>query len=132
MLLLKSIPGWYDGNMRRRWGIPAIVFLMLACASEQKDISRRSVHFREHHDCESLSRLAGHLHLGMPRIEVERLLGKPDYSPIEGQFYYSSDRKTSAGTPVGLIVEYRITDPRTAEVTVTGKLESLFLGPIGE
>jgi len=34
--------------------------------------------------------------------------------------------------PVGLIVEYRITDPRAAEVTVTGKLESLFLGPIGE
>ena len=110
----------------------AVMALMLSCASERKDISRLSVRFREHHDCESLNRLAGHLHLGMSRAEVERLLGKPDYSPIDGQYYYSSDRRTESGTPIGLIVEYRITDPRTATVTATGKLESFFLGPIGE
>jgi|WetSurMetagenome_2_1015567.scaffolds.fasta_scaffold16394_3 hypothetical protein len=118
--------------MRKKWGILAIVLLMLACASERKEVSRLSDHFRKYRDCESLHRLAGHLRLGTPRAEVERLLGKPDYSPIEGQFYYSSDRRTPAGTPVGLIVEYRTIDPRAAEATITGKLESLYLGPIGE
>jgi hypothetical protein len=69
----------------------------------------------------------------MTQAEVEQLLGPPDYSPIEGQYYYAlSDRKTEEGTPVGLIIEYRRINFRTGETVGSGKLESLTLGPIGE
>jgi hypothetical protein len=119
-------------EMRKTLLILAAVSLMISCTSGPDKISHLSARYRERHEYESLSRMLGNLRLGMPQAEVERLLGKPDYSPIEGQYYYSSDRRTASDTPIGLIVEYRTTNPRTSEVTVTGKLESFFLGPIGE
>ena len=68
----------------------------------------------------------------MDRQSVERLLGEPDYSPIDGQYYYSSDRTSSMAdqgreADLGLIVDYR--DPEGA---VTESLYEYWLGPIGE
>ncbi|OGD25349.1 MAG: hypothetical protein A2Y56_10125 [Candidatus Aminicenantes bacterium RBG_13_63_10] len=107
--------------------------ILAACGSEVRSSAELSAAFQKDHGYESLAALIGHLRLGMPRAEVERLLGQPTYSPIDGQYYYAvSDRRTEEGTPIGLIVEYRRTDVRTGDVVPSGKLESLFLGPIGE
>jgi hypothetical protein len=57
----------------------------------------------------------------MPRVEVERMLGAPDYSPVEGQYYYSSDRHNQ-----GLVVDYRL------DGQMTDRLQDFTLGPIGE
>ncbi len=120
-------------SARRVLGVFFLLLAMLGCGPRPDALSKLSASFRKNHDFQSLNSLAGHLKLGMPRAEVERMLGDPDYSPIEGQFYYASkDRKTGKGTPVGLIVEYRRTNPKTGEVVETGRLESLYLGPIGE
>ncbi len=116
------------------------IFLILAalmsfstCASRTESLSSLSASFQKNHDGRSLNGLLGHLRLGLPQAEVERLLGKPDYSPIEGQFYYStSDLKTGEGTPLGLIVEYRSLNVRTGEMLLTRKLESVYFGPVGE
>lgn len=105
---------------------------VLASAGCSDPVSRASDSYRKGHDYASLSVLVGALRLGQPRAEVEKLLGTPDYSPISGLYYYSSDRKSEGGTPVGLIVEYRVTDPRSGETRETGKLESFTLGPIAE
>ncbi len=117
----------------------ALLFVILGalaasgCAPKTDELSRLSAGFRKEHDLRSLTLILGHLSLGMPRAEVEQILGRPDYSPIEGLYYYAvSDRKTEEGTPIGLIVEYRRTDVRTGETVLSGKLESLYLGPIGE
>lgn len=73
----------------------------------------------------------------MARSEVEELLGKADYSPIEGQEYYASDRRETAGSgkeqvtqidiTVGLVVEYR-----DEQGTQTGQVQRFWLGRIGE
>ncbi len=114
------------------WCLAFVVAAVLASIRCSDPVSRASDSYRKAHDYSSLSVLVGALRLGQPRAEVEKLLGPPDYSPIGGLFYYSSDRKTEGGTPVGLIVEYRVTDPRTGETRETGRLESFSLGPIAE
>src|SRR5262249_27385294 len=70
--------------------------------------------------------LVKQLEIGMIQTEVENLLGEPDYSPIDGEYYYYSGKENSENTSIGLILEYRIDD------RVTGKLESFSLTPIGE
>lgn len=93
-----------------------------------------SARYKRYHDYTSLKTLTKCLKLGMPRSEVESLLGEPDYSPIEGQYYYSSNRKNAEGVILGLVVEYRKTTYGGAEIKIeiTGKLESFSLMPIGE
>ena len=70
----------------------------------------------------------------MPRSKVEEILGEPDYSPVEGQYYYSSNRENSEGVTIGLVLEYRKTEYRDDDIhtVITGKLESFRLMPIGE
>ena len=70
----------------------------------------------------------------MPRSKVEEILGEPEYSPVEGQYYYSSNRKNAKGVLVGLVVEYRRTEYRGGDIhsVITGRLESFGLMPIGE
>lgn len=71
----------------------------------------------------------------MLRSEVENLLGEPDYSPVEGQYYYASDREVypQNGTanqvkvPVSLVVDYR---NQLGEIT--DKLQTFWMGPLGE
>lgn len=104
-----------------------------ACRTAPGEPAAASASYRQRHDFESLSRLLGHVRLGMTKAEVEKLLGPPTYSPIEGQSYYvAADRRTPEGTPVGLVVDYRRTDPRTGEEIASGRLETFWLGPIGE
>jgi len=111
----------------------AAMFTLPACPAKDGGPAGLSEAFQKNHDYESLSRLVGHLRLGMARAEVERLLGKPDYSPIEGQYYYAAaDRRTPEGTPVGLIVEYRRMNVRAGREILSGRLESFTPGPIGE
>jgi len=61
------------------------------------------------------------LQKGMPRTDVERMLGPADYSPVEGQYYYSSTRAN-----YGLIVDYR------RDGQGTDQLQDFTLGAIGE
>lgn len=116
---------------------PALLALLLAlpaCAgSGTATRDELAASFRSRHDAVSLNRLLGFLHLGMPRAEVERLLGPATYSPIDGQSYYAtSDNCTPEGTPIGLVVEYRRFHPRHHEQVSADQLESLWYGPIAE
>lgn len=104
-------------------------FLLVGCSAPALDQASRS--YRANRDYVSLETIHGQLTEGMDRGEVERLLGEPDYSPTEGQFYYSSDRRATAGdredVPVGVVVDYR--DESGA---ITGTLQAFWIGPIGE
>ena len=93
-----------------------------------------SARYRKTRDYRSLKILIKRLKVGMPRARVEEVLGEPDYSPVEGQYYYSSDRKNSKGVTIGLVVEYRKTEYRGGDIhtVITGRLESFILMPIGE
>ena len=70
----------------------------------------------------------------MPRVKVDEILGEPDYSPVEGVFYYSSNRNNSEGVPIGIVLEYRKTEYRDGDIhtVTTGRLESFVLMPIRE
>lgn len=103
------------------------------CASNI--VEEASADYKVTRSLESLTVLESYLEPGMPRTEVDALLGEPDYSSIEGQYYYLSDREapppdaraSRPPVPVGLVVEYR-TD--AGEITQT--LQSKRFGPIGE
>lgn len=119
--------------MRKSAILAGLVLLLVSCAPDIHDPAEISARFRQEHRYETLSRLLAHLRLGMTRAEVEKLLGPPDYSPIDGQYYYhTSDRQTAEGVPIGLVVDYRRTNVRTGEEIATGLLESFWIGPIGE
>ena len=69
---------------------------------------------------------------GFPRTKLEKLLSKPDYSPTEGQYYYSSDRRIflkdeGGDTVFGLIVDYR-----DEKGNVTDSVQEFTFGRIGE
>lgn len=73
--------------------------------------------------------------LGMTRAELEALLGPADYSPTEGQFYFStggdcplegSDRLASCG----VVAEFR--DYGSGDAVLTESLRSCWWGAIGE
>ncbi len=110
----------------------AIVLLLTACACHAQGLQEASSSYKANRDYASLAVLAAHLRTGMARTDVEALLGEADYSPIEGQYYYSSDRRelapeTGAEEPVGLVVEYR-----DEQGTLTEQLQQFELGRIGE
>ena len=118
-----------------RWLLRLLCFVMLllaACACQAQETLEASSSYKAKKDYASLAVLVKHLRKGMARTEVEALLGEADYSPIEGQDYYSSDRRelvpeTSAKQTVGLIVEYRNEQGR-----LTAQLQQFELGLIGE
>jgi hypothetical protein len=111
----------------------AVLLTLSSCAYRSESVSDLGAAFQKTRDFRTLTLLLPHLRLGLPRAEAERILGKPDYSPIEGQFYYaSSDRRTEEGVIVGLILEYRRTDAKSGALIESGKLESIYLGPIAE
>lgn len=117
-----------------RIGVVLLLLLTLgSCPTGPQEPAALTARFVHTHEYETLCRLLGHLRLGMAQWQVESLLGKPDYSPIAGQYYYhTSDRITEEGTPIGLVVDYRRTDVRSGREITAGKLESFWLGPIGE
>jgi hypothetical protein len=71
--------------------------------------------------------------LGMSKAEVERILGKADYSPIEGQYYFSTGGEcpledANRKAPCGVIADFR----RCSDPVLTGSLQSCTWGGIGE
>lgn len=108
------------------------MILLVACVSPTTPLEEASAHYKAHRDYESLSVIYQHLENGMPKEKVMELLGQPDYSPIRGQYYYSSTKEEYSEThgydvTHGLIIEFR-----DENRNVTDKLGSFTLGPIGE
>ena len=71
--------------------------------------------------------------LGMSTREVEGLLGKATYSPIDGQYYYSTGGEcplegADRNAPCGVIAEFR----GGPDYKVTDVLQSCTWGAIGE
>lgn len=87
--------------------------------------------YRESGDYQSLERIVAYLHPGMSETEVKTLLGEPVYSPIEGQYYYTSDSlDPETHFVLGLVVNYvrkDSTDPASEWI-----LKEFELMPIGE
>ncbi|MCI5151069.1 MAG: hypothetical protein D3916_17085 [Candidatus Electrothrix sp. MAN1_4] len=112
-----------------------IVFLLLVgCNTQAQELERASRNYKAHRDYASLEIIHGHLRKDMERTKVENLLGEADYSPIEGQYYYSSDRREAVdngkermNVTVGLVVEYCDDQDKLTE-----QLQRFWLGPIGE
>lgn len=107
-----------------------LVLLSTACDTQKQQQAARS--YKANKDYASLEVLSEHLRKGMTHSEVNSLLGDPDYSPITGQEYYSSDRRaaveeTGAEHPVGLVTDYRDNQGKP-----TGRLQTFRLVPIGE
>ena len=78
------------------------------------ELDQASRSYKVQRDYASLVTMYKYLHKGMERIEVEALLGEADYSPVEGEYYYSSDRretenrgKKQISVPVGIVLDYR-------------------------
>lgn len=116
--------------MRRALAHAVVVIVLLTgCGPQALDQASRS--YKANRDYASLEAIHGQLATGMDRAEVDRLLGEPDYSPIAGQYYYSSDRRVSAdgrdNVPVGVVVDYR-----SEGGAVTDTLREFWIGPIGE
>lgn len=113
------------------------MLLLTGCKNGADELEQASRIYKSTKDYVSLEILCEQLHKGMMRSTVEELLGKADYSPIEGQEYYSSDRRETVGSgkeqirqrdiPVGLVVDYR-----DEQGELTGRLQSFRLGRIGE
>ncbi|WP_446011740.1 hypothetical protein [Candidatus Electrothrix sp.] len=108
--------------------------LLTGCNSQADELDQASRSYKAHRDYASLEVINGHLRKGMAQSKVEDLLGEADYSPIAGQYYYSSDRSEVAGSgkermnvTVGLVVEYR-----DDQGQLTEQLQSFWLGRIRE
>jgi hypothetical protein len=106
--------------------------LLAGCFANMTSLENASVSYKEHKDYASLEDIYKRFSKGLQRKEVERLLGEPDYSPIEGQYYYSSDQSEYSENQerkvsIGLVVDYRDSNGR-----ITKRLQEFWLGPIAE
>ena len=121
--------------MRQILLIFEIIAILLLSSCHAQLLEQASISYQKHHDYTSLETIYRHLTKGMKRTDIERLLGEPDYSPIEGQYYYSSDREDylENGTvdqnkvSVGVVLDYN-----NDEGILTDELQMFWLGPIGE
>jgi hypothetical protein len=95
----------------------AMVALGISCATA---LQRASAHYQERRDDPSLEVISHHLQVGMPRGQVTSLLGPPDYSPTDGQDYYSA-----ADSKRVLVVDYRQDDRPTDRLA---KFELILMG----
>lgn len=106
-----------------------VLFLLPQAVCGGQDVAQAAASYRERKDSASLEFIHRHLRQGMPQVEVVKLLGEPDYSPIEGQQYYASRREEteSDGLPPTLVLDYR-----DAQGEPTAVLHSFWLGTAGE
>ncbi len=109
--------------------LTVFLLLPLPVCGGQKELTQAVDSWRQQRDAASLQIIHRHLHQGMPQVEVEGLLGEPDYSPIEGQQYYASrrDKAEQSGPPPTLVVDYR-----DAQGEITAVLHEFWLGEVGE
>jgi outer membrane protein assembly factor BamE (lipoprotein component of BamABCDE complex) len=106
--------------------------LLAGCPGGLSPTEEASASYKQNKDYASLEQIYSKLSNGMQRMEVERLLGEPDYSPIDGQYYYSTDRsdyseEQKREVAAGLVVDYR---DKNGDVTDT--LQEYWLGVIAE
>jgi hypothetical protein len=118
--------------MVRAWLTALLAVVLMACTTSPSPLEEAGASYRQHRDYESLEIVTRHLSAGLPRDEVERLIGEPDYSPTPGQYYYSSAKKTRSehhdrDVTLGLVVDYR--DKSGAD---TKALQKYLLGPLDE
>lgn len=115
--------------------------MLSACASSPKQVGtleEASVSYRQNRDYASLELISRSVHEGMERAELEGLLGEPDYSPVEGQVYYASDREGPLGeqaSPDGVPLRATyglVADYRNEIGELTPHLQRFSFGPIGE
>ncbi len=105
---------------------------LAGCLAGLPSMENAGTSYRHGKDYASLEVIYKNMSRGMHRKEIERLLGEPDYSPTDGQYYYSSTRTVYSenqdrDVAVGLVVDYR-----DEKGTVTARLHEFRLGPIGE
>lgn len=106
--------------------------LVAGCSGNLAAIESASAQYKKTKDFKSLETIYKHLSKKTLRKEAKRLLGEPDYSPTEGQYYYSSNqseysKEQKRDVALGLVVDYR--DKNGA---VTDRLQAFWLGPIAE
>jgi len=74
------------------------------------------------------------IHIGMTRAQVEGILGSPDYSPIDGQDYFSTHGECEVApgrtAGCGFVIEYR--DYSKSPLRDTGRVVECSWGGIGE
>lgn len=74
------------------------------------------------------------IRIGMTRARVEAILGEPDYSPVDGQYYFSTpgdcEMVPGVAAGCGYIIDYR--DFSKDPVRDTGRVTGCSWGGIGE
>lgn len=99
--------------MLYRFSRVAVVFLVaIGCSASSTDLKVASKTYKLHKDFASVEVILRAVSKGMPRSDIEALLGVPDYSPTRGQYYYSTNKTIykkahKRNVNVGLIVDYR-------------------------
>lgn len=97
------------------------------------DLQKYSATYKAKRDYKSLKILTQKaLFIGLIKEKVVEILGEPDYSPTEGLYYYSSDKKNTKGVTKGLVLDYRKYNTATGDSELTGRLQSISLMFIGE
>jgi hypothetical protein len=74
---------------------------LMACENVSTPLEISAQAYLQQRDIKSLRAFTAHLQRGMPKYEVDALLGQADYSPMPGQYYYAT-----AGSQ-GLVLDYR-------------------------
>lgn len=112
--------------------ITFLSIVIFSCASvDTSGIAFYSKHYKENRKYEHLEFIFNTLKVGMSKKKIEVLLGEADHSPIEGLYYYSSDKYEYSKLidreqPVGAVLDYRKSG------VLTDRLQEFTLGPIGE
>jgi outer membrane protein assembly factor BamE (lipoprotein component of BamABCDE complex) len=119
--IIREVTGVTPTKVRPPYGLLAVLLAISIVISCATSLDRASASYRQNRDFGSLQLIHKHLHKGMPRRQVERVLGEPDYSPTDGQYYYSSSERTRV-----LVVDYREGEK------VTDRLQRFDLDSIGE
>ncbi len=106
--------------------------LLISCAAPVLQVETAIDEYKQYRSYDSLMVIHEELYVGMYQSEVIRFLGEPDYSSVEGQFYYSTDRyeyseEQGREVVVGLVVDYR-----NEKGKITEKLRNFWVGKIGE
>jgi len=109
-----------------------LVISLASCSTSLSSLDEASKKYKADRDYVSLQIIHKRLVIGSSRIEVERLLGTPDYSPTDGLYYYSSNKRIlledeNRYLSPGLTVDYR-----DQNGVVTDRLQQLQLRNIGE
>lgn len=108
-----------------------LVFLSpLSCSAEDVEVSNAIKSYQTKRDYQSLKTLYQKISVGEKCESVFALLGEPDYSPIEGQYYFSSDQQSQSKNTSGVLG--LVVDCIDQNGVYTGKVEALTFGPIGE